>query len=367
MRAVLNRIGLWPLWAKILAVLLAVVVLVGGVSVSLTLRSGFGRTAKPKGAQTASRAATEPSPGTPPAASPTPLAGTLSCRLPISSGQPGSGGFVTFPSAAFAADPASSVKPEEGYGYGLSYDRSAGKWLPVPRSNVSPDGARYTYWDWPTKSIRIVSVSGGSETSIGPRANGAASAARLNAQSWQVIEALDEGVYASPLGETGAGLWLFPWSGSGERQITSTGFWHAVGGGAAWGTVSQSVPEGAANTILRMDRGGGAQVDWFSRPGLQSRVMGFDSSGHAVVQATSKDVTEVWLVIGQGNGTRLLTIPPPAPQQQGPGGPIRPYLQSVVGDDKGVWLATSDGLYISTSARTEKVSTVTGQLGGGCA
>jgi hypothetical protein len=90
------------------------------------------------------------------------------------------------------------------------------------------------------------------ETQIGPRLNGAASAARLNAQNWQLIEALDDGVYATPAGETQTGLWLFPWSGSGERQVTGTGFWHAIGGGSAWGIVSPSVPEGAATVIMRM-------------------------------------------------------------------------------------------------------------------
>ena len=81
------------------------------------------------------------------------------------------------------------------------------------------------------------------------------------------------------------------------------------------------------------------------------------------MEAGSKSLMEVWLVTGQGNGTKLLSLP----GQQNPAGPGRPVLQSVVGDDKGIWLATSDGLYFSASGRTEKVSTVTGQLGGGCA
>ncbi len=75
---------------------------------------------------------------------------------------------------------------------------------------------------------------------------------------------------------------------------------------------------------------------------------------------------EAWLVTSPSNGTKLLSLTPTAAQQnlKGPG---RPALQSVVGDANGIWLATSDGLSFSASARTEKVSTVTGQLGGGCA
>jgi hypothetical protein len=75
---------------------------------------------------------------------------------------------------------------------------------------------------------------------------------------------------------------------------------------------------------------------------------------------------EAWLVTSPDNGTKLLALTPTAAQQN-PNGPGRPALQSVVGDANGIWLATNDGLYFSASARTEKASTVTGQLGGGCA
>lgn len=78
---------------------------------------------------------------------------------------------------------------------------------------------------------------------------------------------------------------------------------------------------------------------------------------------------EAWLVTGHGSETKLLTLTPTAAQkaQGGPYGPIGRVIQSVVGDDKGIWLATTEGMYLSTSERTEKVSTVTVQLGGGCA
>jgi hypothetical protein len=254
--------------------------------------------------------------------------------------------------------------------YGLTYDRAAGKWLPVSRAAVAPDGVHYAYWEWQSRSFQAVDANSGSETTLGPKAGGAASAARINPNngSWLLLDSADAGVYATfgtGYQGSGPGLWLFPWSGSGERQVTGNDFWQAIGGGAAWGTVSQSVPEGAANTIVRLDLSGGSPADWFSRPGLRSRVAGFDASGTPVVEASSKDVTEVWLVSGQNNGSKLLTVPPPT--QQGQNGPIRAAVESVVGDSNGIWLATTDGLYLSAGNRMEKVSTVTGQLGGGCA
>ncbi len=99
------------------------------------------------------------------------------------------------------------------------------------------------------------------ETTLGPKPNGAARAARLNTDAPSTpIEALDSGIYAVPGGgyrSSSPGLYMLPWSGAGERQVTGR-FWHAIGGGAAWGTVSQSVPQGAANAILRLDLGGGS-------------------------------------------------------------------------------------------------------------
>src|SRR5262249_38732263 len=187
-----------------------------------------GRTAK----SAAKRPATPPpEPSAVPLSSPVPLASTLSCKLPISSGQLGSGGFLTFPEATFAADPRSAVKTDTSAG--LSSDRAVAKWVPVPRSWVSPDGSRYVYWDYQTRSVQAVVVTTGAETILGPRPNGAASAARLNASGgWQVVEALDSGVYAVPSGYPAIpGLWPFPWSGTGQPQVIRTGFWHPIRGG----------------------------------------------------------------------------------------------------------------------------------------
>lgn len=348
---------------KVAALVVALLVLVGGAGAVIAPRLAHGRPVRST-ARPSAPARTSPSAGARPTSSPVALASTLSCTLPISRGNSGSGGFLAFPQGTFTADPQSAVTSNAFTG--LTYDRAVSKWLPVRRSAVAPDGSRYASWAYqPFGAGMMVAVTAatGAEASLGPRPGGAASAARVNAGFWSVVEATDAGVYAAPGGAPG--LWLFPWSGAGERQVTGSGFWQEVGGGAAWGTASQSVPEGAANVILRLDLADGTTTGWFSRPGLQSTVMGFDLSGHPVVQAMSKDVTEVWLVTGQNNGTKLLTVPPGS--TQGANRPSQPNLQSVVGDDKGIWLATGDGLYLSTSSTTEKVSAVTGQLGGGCA
>src|SRR5262249_49071954 len=139
MRGLLSQIKSWPAWAKVVAVVVAVLVVAGGAGAALAPRMGLGRPASSAAKHaTTPTPALSPVPASSPSGSPVPLASTLSCRLPISSGQPGSGGFLAFPDAAFTADPSSAVKADTSYG--LSFDRAVAKWVPVPRSWVAPDG-----------------------------------------------------------------------------------------------------------------------------------------------------------------------------------------------------------------------------------
>ncbi|HEV2954126.1 MAG TPA: hypothetical protein VG015_08555, partial [Candidatus Dormibacteraeota bacterium] len=67
------------------------------------------------------------------------VAADLNCKIGISSGAPGSGGFISFPDGAFTPDPSSSI----GAGGQLSYLRGQSKWVASQRSAVSPDGLQY--------------------------------------------------------------------------------------------------------------------------------------------------------------------------------------------------------------------------------
>src|SRR5229473_3453235 len=76
----------------------------------------------------------------------TPIPGDVSptCRLPISQGQSGSGGFIVFPGGSYIPDPRSAVTvpanapplpPQQmgqTTGFGISYDSVHARWLPVP-------------------------------------------------------------------------------------------------------------------------------------------------------------------------------------------------------------------------------------------
>src|SRR5690348_13686703 len=111
----------------------------------------------------------EPSALASPAASPTQvvmpiqdLAVTLpafSCRLPFYEVHGLiTDWFITFPSGAVSTDPVASN--------GKYFDMAFSRWLPVPRSNVSPDGAGYAYIDTPGSDfvLHVVAVGSGKET-----------------------------------------------------------------------------------------------------------------------------------------------------------------------------------------------------------
>jgi hypothetical protein len=361
-RGIAVRIEPWPGWLKGAALGSAVLLVAAAVAVPVTLhqRSRPVATARHLTATPSSGAAPSPEP------SPTSLVASLSCRLPISSYAGGSGGFVSFPAGTFSSDPASIIA-----GPGANtYDRAAAKWLPVSRSAVTPDGTRYVEWDELNRSFRVVAVASGLQTEIGPAfsgpAWGAASIARTNGSPWTLLDAAPDGVYATPpFGRVaGSGLWFFAYSGGAEKQMATFGYWQAVGGSAAWGTRAPAAPQGATVTIVRLDLGTGGAVDWFSQDGMDARVAGFDAAGHPVVVTSSQTSVQVWLVDGQNRGSRVLALPRPQAQgyQQNTAG-----VQSVVGDANGVWLATFDALYLSRDAVTQRVSTVTGQIGGDCA
>ena len=57
----------------------------------------------------------------------------LNCKLPVyTSGVKKSGGFISFPNGTFASDDSSNVvTPASGAWFGLTYDASVKRWLPV--------------------------------------------------------------------------------------------------------------------------------------------------------------------------------------------------------------------------------------------
>jgi hypothetical protein len=298
---------------------------------------------------------------------------TLDCRLPVYAGQPGSGGFIVFPGGNFIADPTSSVQvpattptptpvggPGPGYGQGyggLTYDHQYSRWVPVAANQVSPDGSRYAYTFG--DGIYIVNVSSGTQTEVG------------QGHSWNIVAVESAGVYAGDP-NTG-GLWLFPFSGS-SRQITNTGYWRAATAGAAYGTATSAVPQGATNSIIRLDLTTGSTREWFTRPNSQSGVSGFDSRGNAIIFVSylNGSGSEIYIATSPDSASAIAGYSTP---QYGGAYGFTSY-STPVADSHGIWFsgnyqslggysATGVALYVPGSG-FYWMSNIGGQLAGGC-
>jgi len=278
---------------------------------------------------------------------------SINCRLPIYAGGPGSGGFIAFPDGTFIADPRSDVHPSPapsnpgmGYGnYGMWWDRTYSRWLPVGYALVSPDESRYAFPG--DDGVYVHNVATGAQTELGA------------GRKWSVIDVEATGVYASEQGASG--LWLLPFSGA-PHQVASTGYWQAANASAAYGTPTSAVPSGASNTILRLDLKTGAITDWFTRQGAQSSAAGFDRSGNPIIYVNGQGGSEVWIVPQAGKGSVI------AAYSYGPYGNYGFSPQgSPVADSHGIWFPGNGGiaLYVS-GAGLYWMSSVGGQIAGGC-
>jgi hypothetical protein len=294
----------------------------------------------------------------------------LDCRLPVYAGQAGSGGFIVFPGGAFIADPGSSVTvpatspspppvggPGPGYsqGYGLSYDRQYSRWLPVQANQVSPDGSRYAYAV--PDGIYVVSVPNGTQSELG------------EGHSWAIVGVQADGVYAGD--PNSGGLWLLPYSGP-SRQITKSGYWRAATSTAAFGTATSAVPQGATNSIIRLDLKTGATSEWFSRPFSQSSVVGFDGEGHAIISVNylNGSGTDIFVATSATSASPIAAYSTP---QYGGATGFTSY-STPIADSHGLWFAGGyqqygrgeNGVALYTSAGFFWMSSIAGQLAGGC-
>lgn len=313
--------------------------------------------------------------------SPSPVPGDLplsrvsfSCRLPVvrssyvgSSPFTYSGGFITFPAATFAVDPAGGVNisPQGGmvvtdaspklysgplqFG-GPFYDRAGKRWLPASASQVSPDGAFYAYGSFDPQHgdrgrIHIVNVAAATEKVF------AASAPNVD-QGFTVAEFSSAGIYlvATQVQRAPAGAWLMnPVTGE-IKALTQVASVLAIRNGNAWirrvnpGDPSPPAPgKGTpSDSVVQVDLATGAQTIWFYRPGFQVELQGFDSGGRPVVAVFDPSASTIRFE------TRLIDGP------DSPGTVLfagQQTFSDVLGDGNRLWLSGSTGIYLYTVNR----------------
>ncbi|HEY8643724.1 MAG TPA: hypothetical protein VIO84_13270 [Candidatus Dormibacteraeota bacterium] len=284
---------------------------------------------------------------------------SFNCRVPISNGQPGGGGFVGLPGGAFTSDPASNVAldwsgapppkqtapgPGRPPTLGLSYDRAVGKWVPVSANLVAPDGQSYAYPDFVGGGVRYVKISDGSVTTMGASSN------------WNLLDVEAEGVYAQRFDSQGAapaGLWLLAPS-KDPVQVVTGGYWQWVTTGFAYGYDAPSVPQGAPHPLQRLNLRDHTTVTWYHQGEQIQWIAGFDTDGSPIA---------IFPPANYYTGATWETALLPRPDEkivllQAPQGGQTPAVH----DTHGYWIV-ADQLYFNSVP----VSAVGGQLGGGCA
>ncbi len=160
----------------------------------------------------------------------------------------------------------------------MSYDATHSRWLPVWTIWVAPDGNHYAYPS--TNSIYLVDASTGTQVELGA------------GHPWAVLKVMNDRVYATI--PNAAGFWVLPFSGT-PKQVTTSGYWQAASGSAAYGMQTSAVPQGVATKLIKLDISTGNISDWFTKDGATSTVIGFDLVGDPIIQGSFDNGWVIWL------------------------------------------------------------------------
>lgn len=249
----------------------------------------------------------------------------FTCRLPVLAGA--AGGFISFPDGAVTIDRSINLGYKGGYGY--TYDAQVGRWVPVPRSALSPDGRSYAYLAQTTgvpgamtsMSLHAHEIVSGKDRVLW---EGSGSPMGSNSITW-----LPGGIYfsavllpgGSPLGPSYSAVYVTDPNQPGtprrvgpnpppqqptpgQASFAGPDMFTVVGGGAAWG-VGNRVPKETPSPdkppapgtygpdrILHMDLRDGSVSTWYNVSGTELvSLMGLDAQGRpilALYQATLK-------------------------------------------------------------------------------
>jgi hypothetical protein len=327
----------------------------------------------------ASQARTGPSPVVSPSANLPVTAVGFSCKLPVMFGQHEfefTGGFISFPSATYQADPngALSGSPDNTYVTKASpvlhgsggwpfYDLAMRRWLPVPPGEASPDGRSYAYivpaapGSNPT-AVHVVQIATGTDhvISIGLPPGGV---------GWQVEDFSGGAVLIAGqrANQFPAGVWRLDVASGSLHELTPAGHVLLVQNGTAWIGINNPADPSprvvqvgeAFDSIAAVNLSTGAETTWMYEPGMSVQVLAVDEFGRLVAAVTAPpDFSATGIVFYQSpgsvgdvvtaNGTRLFLVEP----------------------DRGqLWFGSGDGIYFWTSVTGfQKVYAIQGETTG---
>jgi len=315
-------------------------------------------------------------PAAPGAAGNTAAPEALSCRLPVygvlgyGAAPLNEGAFISFPSAQTLMDPSSQLVNGNGTAQ-ESFDSAAGRWVPVPYAQVSPDGTRYAYetnaWFHPSSQnpfgptqIHVVDVASGRDQVVYD-------------QGYYDISAYGSaGIYLVhhvPQTDGSDGVYLLDPIHGTLKTIAAGGVDWMVAGEAGWSAdvaPGTSAPPGnlTRNRLLRLDLSSGTVAPWFIDPGFAVTVLGVGTGGQVLVQAANDQHLQLWLMNSPSSATKIY--------EGGGWQSGMPGFQPAVADRHGFWLLEVSAVYLYTSqSGLKKVADTTfnaneAWLGGAC-
>ena len=302
----------------------------------------------------------------------------FSCRLPVVTFTTGGdgisyqGGFITFPSGAYADDPKGlivSVYPQGGFVTRQApvlhgefgdlqspfFDAVAGRWVPSGAGQASPDGSSYAYTTAPDIDnivIHVADVAKGTEKTFPvalPSDIGAA-------VGIQVMDYDGAGVYfvVDQFEQYPIGVWRLDMATGKVTALARTGAVMAVRGGYAWGgDVDPHDPNPprvpASRTLFdsigRVNLTTGAQSEWYYTPGRSETLLGMSPAGWPIV-----NVSDAPDYAASGGEVRLLPEPHTDGESNGELVSIGVAISNPETDGDRYWFGSDNGVYLYTSA-----------------
>jgi hypothetical protein len=309
-----------------------------------------------------------------------PLSGSLGNRA-------GGAAFIEMPDLSVTPDPSGPTDPfnpqsipgntlpsgGDGYGasadwssyqnlgsLGVTYDWPIHRWLPVRPQLVSKDGTHYAYTEFgQANKIHIVDVATASDRVL--YAEGRFVATAYDAEGITLVHVGP--VINQPVSQPEPdGVWMLnPLSGNIRQVTTDAKYWGDVSSGYAW--------RRDGDRLLRLSLRTGSIETWGQWPGLEIRVIGFDNEGNPVVDTRHPNLGDQpqineWVAAAKNQPTKVLEVyNSPQLTEHGTEGFGIP---TALGDEHGVWLDVTWGLYQYSNGAIQKRSPLTGQLAGSC-
>lgn len=309
----------------------------------------------------------------------------FACHLPVTAYS--TAAMVSLPDGAVVADPTVARPPNGAKGLGVvSYDAQLGRWVPVQRSWVSPDGRQYAFGTTttgvpgavPTGDLRVHDIASGKDRTLW---QGEGMAQVMGWSGSLIVFTRQE--FQAMAGPSAPEVWGVDAAGGTAHRIgpnpapaPGSGPYYGgislVGGGAAWSIMPRPgatlpAPEGAnlkaylgPGIVSRIDLRDGTVTPWYTAPtGSTVSLLGLDASGHPIVT----------LFQIPNAGQPAPGYRPPAPrvllltgrdqaQPINPGGDPAAVLGGVSGDSHGIWFSTPGQIWLYRNGSLRKVADV---------